>query len=144
MDEFFIIDHSTTSIEAAGHSGGNSGKGGDFLYRGGNPQNYNRGNNSDKIIDAQHGVDWITAGYPGEGNLILFNNTHSNNNSAVLEIIPPINELGLYDINDTDPFGPNMYYWIYQENFYSNTQSGAFRLPNGNTIITWFNQGNKM
>ena len=136
MDEFFIIDHSTTSIEAAGHSGGNSGKGGDFLYRWGNPQNYNRGNNSDKILDAQHGVDWIPAGYPGEGNLILFNNNHSNNNSAVLEIIPPINELGLYDINDTDPFGPNMYYWIYQENFYSNTQSGAFRLPNGNTIIT--------
>ena len=136
MDEFFVIDHSTTSIEAAGHSGGDSGKGGDFLYRWGNPQNYNRGNNSDKILDAQHGVDWIPAGYPGEGNLILFNNNHSNNNSAVLEIIPPINELGLYDINDTDPFGPNMYYWIYQENFYSNTQSGAFRLPNGNTIIT--------
>ena len=134
--EIYIIDHSTTTEEAASHNGGNSEKGGDFLYRWGNPQNYDRGNNSDEILDSQHGVNWIPEGYPGEGNLILYNNQHSNNSSAALEFSPPLNDFGNYNINSNEPYGPETWEWIHQGGFYSDVQSGAFRQPNGNTLIS--------
>jgi hypothetical protein len=37
FNEVWVIDHSTNTTEAAGHTGGKSGKGGDLLYRWGNP-----------------------------------------------------------------------------------------------------------
>ncbi len=136
MNEIYIIDHSTTSEEAASHSGGNSGMGGDFLYRWGNPSNYGRGNSTNQILNSQHSVNWIPQGIAGQGNLLLFNNRHSNNNSAALEFTPPINEDGSYTINNNEPFGPENWTWLYQSNFFSDVQSGAFRQPNGNTLIT--------
>ena len=136
QDEIYIIDHSTTTEEASGHTGGIYGKGGDFLYRWGNPQNYDRGNNSNHILGDQHSVNWIPEGYPGEGNLILFNNFYTNNNSSVFEISTPVNDDGSYSINNNDPFGPEDVAWTYTGGFFSQAQGGAFRLPNGNTLIT--------
>ena len=135
-DEIYIIDHSTTTEEAAGHTGGNSGMGGDYLYRWGNPQAYGRGNNSDHQLASQHGVNWIPQGYPGEGNLILFNNNYTNSTSAVFELVPPINENGTYDIDDDQPFGPDNPTWFHAGNFHTQMQGGAFRQPNGNTLVT--------
>ena len=136
QSEIYIIDHSTTTEEAAGHSGGNSGKGGDFIYRWGGPENYDRGNNADDILSDQHSVNWISTGYPGEGNLILFNNYHSGQNAAVLEIETPIQDDGSYELIGNSPYGPDSWTWIYNQNISSNMQGGAFRLPNGNTFIT--------
>ena len=136
-DEIMIIDHSTTTEEAASHSGGNSGKGGDLLYRWGNPQAYDRGTNAWHDLDSQHGVNWIPEGSPGAGNLILFNNGYSSSQSAAFEITTPIDENGNYFIEDGQPFGPMTTTW--QEassSFNSDVQGGAFRLPNGNTIVT--------
>ena len=135
-DEIYIIDHSTTTEEASGHTGGNSGMGGDYLYRWGNPQSYGRGNNSNHLLGDQHSVNWIPEGYPGAGNLILFNNNDNGNNSAVLEIETPINDSGTYDIMDGDPFEPESPVWSYSDNFHTQMQGGAFRLPNGNTLST--------
>lgn len=142
MNEIYVIDHSTTTEEAAGHTGGNQGKGGDFLYRWGNPQNYDRGDNSDQILDAQHGIDWIPDGYPGAGNFLVFNNRHQTNpnRSAVIEFECIADENGFYSIEDDQPYAPSEFLWIYQSNFFSNTQSGAYRLENGNTLITVTNE----
>ncbi len=136
ISEIYIIDHSTTTAEAAGHSGGNYGKGGDFLYRWGNPQVYDRGDQNDKKLNSQHGVNWIPSNYPGGGNLILYDNNFQFNHSAVFEIETPVDSGGNYLVNDSDSFGPDGPVWIYTGGFYSNIQSGAFRLPNGNTLIT--------
>ena len=146
FNEIFIIDHSTTILEASGHDGGNSNKGGDILYRWGNPINYGRGTNSDQKLNAQHGVHWIPLGYPGAGKLLIFNNnpsdTASNSNqfgnSSVVELLPPINTDGNYFLTSDSIYGPENFDLIYgnDDSFFSSFQSGAYRLKNGNTIIT--------
>ena len=139
QNEIFIIDHSTTSEEAASHSGGNSGKGGDFLYRWGNPQNYDRGTSDDTILGWPHGVNWINSEYPGGGNIIIFNNNHfpgTSNMSAVIEIKTPMDENGNYFISENIAFGPFELEWINNGDYATPIQGGAFRLPNGNTIIS--------
>ena len=141
MNEFYIIDHSTETEEAAGHTGGNSGKGGDFLYRWGNPRVYNRGTQEDQKIFVIHGVNWIREGLPGFGNILYFvngNNRPDGLYSTVEELVPPLNNEGLYDINPGQAFGPESPVWIFDDNqgFHSQMQSGAFRLQNGNTLVT--------
>ena len=114
---------------------------GDILYRWGNPQNYGRGTPDDQVLDANHGVYEIPFGYPGRGNILLFNNRTNqtapdNLFSSVIELTPDINDDGTYNIEDGEPFGPEELVWEYSNGFHSGSQSGAFRLPNGNTLIT--------
>ena len=146
FNEIFIIDHSTTILEASGHYGGNSNRGGDILYRWGKPANYGRGNSSDQKLNAQHGVHWIPLGYPGAGKLLIFNNnpsdTLSNNNqfgnSSVVELLPPTNTEGNYLLTADSVYAPENFDLIFgnDDSFFSSFQSGAYRLENGNTIIT--------
>ena len=146
LSEIYIIDHSTTIEEASEHTGGNSNKGGDILYRWGNPINYGRGTIDDQKLNAQHGAHWISQDFPGSGNIIIFNNNPSDTtgtsnqfgNSSVVEIVPPIDDEGNYIISDSLSFGPIDYEWEYggDNTFFSHFQSGAYRLSNGNTIIT--------
>jgi len=141
MNEFYIIDHSTTTEEAADHTGGNSGKGGDFLYRWGNSRVYNRGTQEDQQIFVIHGVNWVRQGLPGYGNILYYvngNNSSQGQFSSVEELSPPLNNEGLYDIIPGQAFGPESPVWIFDDNqgFHSQMQSGVFRLQNGNTLVT--------
>lgn len=149
MSEFYIIDHSTTTEEAASHSGGNSNKGGDFLYRWGNPQVYERGGENDRQLYGQHDVNWVPAGYPDAGKIICFNNGYNRpieTYSSIDIINPPIDELGNYFIAENLSFGPLSAEWIYDggtdNGFYSSRISGVQRLKNGNTFICDGQQGN--
>ena len=143
MNEIYVIDHSTTSEEASGHIGGNSGMGGDILYRWGNPMNYGRGTIENKVFTGQHDANWIEDGYPGAGNIIIFNNGATSGfgggygvQSSVIEIIPPVDSDGNYLINSIDSFGPAVPLWTFVTSLFSPFMSGTRRLPNGNTLIT--------
>ena len=141
FSELWVIDHSTTIDQAAGHTGGNSGKGGDILYRWGNPKAYRAGDNSDQQLFAQHDVSWIAPGLPGAGNMLTFNNGQLRANgdySTIDEIVVPVDKKGKYtSVKGTAP-GPNKPAWTYaakkKGSFYSANLSGTQRLDNGNTL----------
>ncbi|GJM44739.1 MAG: thioredoxin [Gemmatimonadota bacterium] len=143
FSEFWIIDHGTSTAEAAGHSGGARGKGGDLLYRWGNPQTYDRGTAADRKLYRQHDVQWIPNGRPGSGNILLFNNGFDRPEgaySSVEEIQTTADGLGDYpDPLPGQPHGPATTVWTYTstppEDLYGPFISGAERLPNGNTLI---------
>lgn len=142
FSEIWIIDHSTTTAEAAGHTGGNHGRGGDLLYRWGNPQAYDRGTSADQQLFGQHDPTWIADGSPGEGNILLFNNGSppaGPGYSAVVEIETPVDANGDYPLGLGAAYGPATPTWSYTApnptDFYSSAISGAERQPNGNTLI---------
>ncbi len=138
-DELWVLDHSTTSAEAAGHSGGKGGKGGDLLYRWGNPAAYGRGNERDRQLFEQHDARWIPEGSPGAGNILIFNNGLDRGYSSVEEVMPPVDAEGKYTLSGSGAYGPLKPAWQYtaenKTDFFSSEISGVQRLPNGNTLI---------
>lgn len=142
MCEIWIIDHSTTTAEAASHSGGNAGKGGDLLYRWGNPQAYNRGGQSNKIFFGQHHATWVPAGYPNAGRIMVFNNGlgRLGDYSSIDRIITPLNANGTYGMSANGTFLPTGLDWSYISNtpssFYSSNISGVYPLENGSFLIS--------
>lgn len=142
FSEIWIIDHSTTTAEAASHSGGLYGKGGDLLYRWGNPQTYDAGSSDDQQLFVQHDAEWVESGLPGEGDILVFNNgkgRSDGNYSSVDEIVPPVNSDGSYTLDAGSAYGPAAAVWSYTADtptdFYAQSISGAQRLPNGNTLV---------
>jgi hypothetical protein len=148
FSEIWIIDHSTTRAEAAGHTGGKSGKGGDLIYRWGNPRAYRSGTNANQKLFQQHNAHWIPKGLPGAGNMLVFNNGNNRPDgsySSVDEIVLPVEPDGRYTRKAGLPFGPDKPTWSYtaekKSDFFAMLISGAHRLPNGNTLICSGPQG---
>jgi len=139
-NELYIIDHSTTAEEAALNTGGQYAKGGDFLWRWGNPQNYNSGVESDRKLFGQHDAKWILPGYPNEGGISVFNNNFSNQASAVHLISAPALANGSYTLTE-NKFTPNDFYWTFNDEILGNTffntiKSGMQVQANGNVLVS--------
>ena len=132
--EVFIIDHSTTTAEAASHFGGNSNQGGDILYRWGNPSNYDAPG-SQQIPSAVHDVRWIANdGRPNGGFLQFYNNDGASNFSAIDAIETPRNGYN-YDLVAGQAYEPSSYDWRHTCEGYASGQSSQDRMSNGNVFV---------
>lgn len=141
--EIWIIDHSTTTEQAAGHTGGISGKGGDLLYRWGNPATYNAGTADDQKVFYAHDAHWeddfILPNDPNYGKISIFNNRVSGELSTANRLNPGFDMYkNSYPFNN-GTFGPTDFDWGYTTpdpvTMYSNILSSVRLQPNGNTLI---------
>ena len=140
-DEIWIIDHSTTTAEAASHSGGRYGKGGDILYRWGNAFAYDRASIDEEQLFGQHGTHWVKEG-PLKDKILIYNNGNGRpgQDFSLAEILTPDqNDDGSYTIPEGLAYGPESTEWNYGDqsgqNFYSPYLSNAQALSNGNFLI---------
>lgn len=141
--EIFIIDHSANVIQASGHSGGTYGKGGDLLYRWGNPAAYDRGTPADQRLFRQHHAHWIPTDLDQAGKIMVFNNgwgRQAGNYSTIDIIDPPMGTPGKYTLLTGQAYGPASALEYYKNptpsKFYSQVLSGAYSLPDGGLFIT--------
>jgi hypothetical protein len=137
MNEWYVIDHSTTTAQAASHSGGNSGKGGDFLYRWGNPQVYQA--TGTKILNVTHDAHWIPefteTSYANSGRLAGFNNQGvSPSQSSIEQVVPPLVGNYSYSITAGAAFAPSTYTQRTSGFGYSSNEGSSEQYPNGNQL----------
>jgi hypothetical protein len=159
--EFFVVDHSLTTEEAATAQG-------DFVYRWGDPANYGQGTaptfndpGNEQLFGA-HDIQWIRPGLQGAGNFLVFENAIFRPQFVTKSLIFEINAFLDAEGNDTGDYvwqqdvgyhgifgNPPSFFnlvsgvsdqvvWAYVPNnsdMWSPYISGAQRLPNGNTLM---------
>lgn len=150
FNEFWIIDRSTTTSEAATSSGGNSNQGGDLLYRWGNPKAYQQGESSDRQLFSQHDVQWIDEddvdpNYDFFGQIALFNN-HIETGLSLGQILVPVFDSTNFVYSKTNgKFLPENFSQTFSHpdtaRNYSTAASSIQMLGNGNVLMCAGRQG---
>ena len=127
--EVWVIDHSTTTDESKSSLGGNYNKGGDLVYRFGNPTAY-QNPNGERLFFNNH--------YPNisinedNNTMLLFMNGTEMVQSTVYEFKFPERFSLEMGINNE----PEVIWSFTNPNLFSPKVSGAVKLPNGNILIT--------
>jgi len=139
MNEIYIIDHSTSTAEAASHSGGNSDKGGDFLWRWGNPKAYHSSfSDLDRKLGGQHNCTWVLEGTQ-QGKISVFSNAKvTDNTKSEVLIINPVYENNNYTMTG-NLFLPFESDWSWSGELNGETMKAAIKsgvqiLPNHNAL----------
>ncbi|NJB72757.1 hypothetical protein GGR42_003248 [Saonia flava] len=127
--EVWVIDHSTTTQEASSNTGGNYGKGGDLIYRFGNPETY-RNTQGNRIFHNNHFPNLLKG--DNQGKLLIFSNGNGLNQSTVYELELP----EVYDLKPNTNNELKVTWSFTDPDLYSPKVSGAVELPNGNILIT--------
>ncbi len=141
--EVWIIDHSTTTAQAASHNGGMSGRGGDLMYRWGNPATYRAGTVDDQKLFYPHDIHWVDEfvdfSFPDYGKIAAFNNRVGADFSTANVFIPTWDMYTWSYTLDGEAFGPNTFDKTFTHptptDLYSTGLSSVQLLPNGNTLI---------
>ena len=134
FSEIFVIDHSTTTAQAAGHDGGNSGRGGDILYRWGNPAAYQASGTA--FINVAHDAHWISADNQYFPNyLSVFNNVGGAGGKSAVDVIAPPYDGYTYQGVPGTAYGPASYSWLYTANSTTTNEGSSQQLPNGNSLV---------
>ena len=127
--EVWVIDHSTSTVEASTNIGGTYDKGGRLLYRFGNPETYN--GLGERLFYNNHFPNLIEDNKPGTSNILIYMNGFNTEQSIVYELDMP-DSFSLQSGIDNEP----KVVWQYTHpDLYYDKISGAVRLKNGNTLI---------
>lgn len=115
FSEYWVINHSDASQG--------------LVSRVGNPAAY--GESGEQILFVQHDAQWIEAGSPGAGNILVFNNGTNRtdgNYSSVDEFCYQESDCTVGEMVSSYSEGAS-------GDFYADHISGAQRLANGNTLV---------
>lgn len=145
LNEILVIDHSTTTAQAATDAGGNFKKGGQILFRWGAPTNY--GGTGSTICNVVHGGNVVPKGYANEGNYLFFCNSDNgvlNSSakgiSAAYEIQPVVADTGFVLSNGT--YGATVAFNFFKSGYTSSGNFGFVQaLPNGNRFVSFSKSG---
>lgn len=138
--EIWVIDHSTSIEEARSNFGGVHNKGGQLLFRWGNPAAYGRGRDDSFELFGAHGLAWLESDTSYQDYILFFNNgagRPSGNYSTVEVIKPQLSAEGLYELGADSTYFLEDHQIIYGDDQSLNPLQSMF-LSNAEKLETGF------